>query len=158
MVRSPTCRILMLMGARELAWGILAWPAVAVVALLPSAGSWDVSGGSAVGILAGTAAAFAVAGALLWLPSSLWLNRRTRRFPRIGQAAAFLGLGLVIGGAASTALVLASGNATWPSSASLITQHAVTAGIASLLGWLLATILRAKKLPIVPTATNRVYR
>ena len=148
----------MLMGARELAWGILAWPIVAVLALLRTAGSWDVSGGSAAGILAGTAAAFAVAGALLWLPSSLWLDRRTRRFPRIGQVAAFLGLGLVIGAAASTALVLASGNATWPSSAGLITEYAVTAGIASLLGRLLAATLRAKRLPILPTAANRVNR
>jgi hypothetical protein len=64
----------------------------------------------------------------------------------------------VIGAAASTALVLASGNATWPSSAGLITEYAVTAGIASLLGRLLATTLRAKKLPIVPTAANRVNR
>jgi hypothetical protein len=149
---------MMLMGARELTWGILAWPAVGVLALLGTAGSWDVSGGSAAGILAGTAAAFAVAGALLWLPSSLWLDRRTRRFPRVGQAAGFLGLGLVIGAAVSTALVLASGNATWPSSAGLITEYAVTAGIASLLGWLLASTLRAKKLPIVQTATDRVNR
>jgi hypothetical protein len=149
---------MILMGARELAWGILAWPTVAVLALLRTAGSWDVSGGSAAGILAGTAAAFAVAGALLWLPSSLWLDRRTRRFPRVGQVAAFLGLGLVIGAAASTALVLASGNATWPSSAGLITEYAVTAGIASLLGRLLAATLRAKKLPIVQTAANRVNR
>ncbi|WP_146082932.1 MULTISPECIES: hypothetical protein [unclassified Rathayibacter] len=149
---------MMIMGARELAWGILAWPTVAVLALLRTAGSWDVSGGSAAGILAGTAAAFAVAGALLWLPSSLWLDRRTRRFPRAGQAAAFLCLGLVIGAAASLALVLASGNATWPSSAGLITEYAVTAGIASLLGWLLAATLRAKKLPIVPTTANRVNR
>ncbi|WP_146079377.1 MULTISPECIES: hypothetical protein [unclassified Rathayibacter] len=149
---------MMLMETRELAWGILAWPAVAVLALLRTAGSWDVSGGSAAGLIAGTAAAFTVAGALLWLPSSLWLDRRTRRFPRVGQAAAFLGLGLVIGAAASTALVLASGNATWPSSAGLITEYAVTAGIASLLGRLLATTLRAKKLPIVPTAANRVNR
>jgi hypothetical protein len=149
---------MILMGARELAWGILAWPTVAVLALLRTAGSWDVSGGSAAGIFAGTAAAFAVAGALLWLPSSLWLDRRTRRFPRVGQVAAFLGLGLVIGAAASTALVLASGNATWPSSAGLITEYAVTAGIASLLGRLLAATLRAKKLRIVPTAANRVNR
>ncbi|PPG60832.1 hypothetical protein C5C27_08670 [Rathayibacter sp. AY2B7] len=149
---------MILMGARELAWGILAWPIVAVLALLRTAGSWDVSGGSAAGIVAGTAAAFAVAGALLWLPSSLWLDRRTRRFPRIGQVAAFLGLGLVIGAAASTALVLASGNATWPSSAGLITEYAVTAGIASLLGRLLAATLRAKRLPILPTAANRVTR
>ncbi|WP_146083704.1 hypothetical protein [Rathayibacter sp. AY1C6] len=146
------------MDARELAWGILAWPTVAVLALLRTAGSWDVSGGSAAGLIAGTAAAFAVAGALLWLPSSLWLDRRTRRIPRLGQAAAFLGLGLVIGATASTALVLASGNATWPSSAGLITEYAVTAGIASLLGWLLATTLRAKKLPIVQTTANRVNR
>jgi hypothetical protein len=64
----------------------------------------------------------------------------------------------VIGAAASTALVLASGNATWPSSAGLITEYAVTAGIASLLGRLLAATLRAKKLPIVQTAANRVNR
>jgi hypothetical protein len=64
----------------------------------------------------------------------------------------------VIGAAVSTALVLASGNATWPSSAGLITEYAVTAGIASLLGWLLASTLRAKKLPIVQTATDRVNR
>nr|WP_315265896.1 hypothetical protein [Microbacterium lemovicicum] len=149
---------MMLMDARELARGILAWPAVAVLALLRTAGSWDMSGGSAAGIVAGTATAFAVAGALLWLPSSLWLDRRTRRFPRVGQAVAFLGLGLVIGAAVSTALVLASGNATWPSSAGLISEYAVTAGIASLLGSLLATALRAKKLPIVPATVNRVNR
>jgi hypothetical protein len=131
------------MRTTQLAWGVVAWPVAAVLALVLTVREWDMSVSSALGVLAGTALAFTLAGVLVWLPAGVWLARRVGRWPVMESGIAFAGLGFFLGGVLALASALVLGNLTWPSSLGPLLQLATTAACASALGWLLASALDA---------------
>ncbi|MCS5715185.1 hypothetical protein NVV95_11550 [Herbiconiux sp. CPCC 205716] len=124
---------------QRLLLGVIAWPVVGVVVLLVSVGvgggGWDMSIGAALGVLGGTAGAYAVCGLVVWVPVAAWLVRRGAR--HVAAALLLAGLGVVVGGGITAVLVLLSGNASWPGSLGIVVREAGGAGVASVVGWLL---------------------
>lgn len=88
------------------------WPLTAVTALFVIVDEWDMADSSVLGLLLGTALAYGLCGALLWLPAGTWLSRMLRGVPLIGRAIVFAVFGFVLGALVTGILVLTSGNAT----------------------------------------------
>jgi asparagine N-glycosylation enzyme membrane subunit Stt3 len=124
------------------------WPVVGVLAVVLTVEEWDMPGPAVAGVLLGTAAAYALCGLLLWVPAAAWVSRRLPLRPpgpRVVPLAVlglFALLGAVIGAGVCGLLVLASGNATWPSSLGVVAQNGAAAGVASVLGWVVASAVR----------------
>jgi asparagine N-glycosylation enzyme membrane subunit Stt3 len=124
------------------------WPVVGVLAMVLTVDEWDMSGPAVAGVLLGTAAAYALCGLILWVPAAAWVSRRLPLRPpgpRVVPLAVlglFALLGAVIGAGVCGVLVLASGNATWPSSLGVVAQNGAVAGVASVLGWVVASAVR----------------
>lgn len=128
--------------------GVVVWPIVGVLVLMLTVEEWDMSGPAVAGVLLGTAAAYALCGLLLWVPVAAWVSRRLPLRPPglhvvlFAVPGLFAVLGAVIGAGVCGVLVLASGNATWPSSLGVVTQNAVAAGVASVLGRVVTSAVR----------------
>ncbi|NQX34151.1 hypothetical protein [Herbiconiux sp. VKM Ac-2851] len=127
--------------------GVVVWPVVGVLAMVLTVEEWDMSGPAVAGVLLGTAAAYALCGLLLWVPAAAWVSRRLPLRPRglrvvLFAVGLFALLGAVIGAGVCGLLVLASGNATWPSSLGVVAQNGAAAGVASVLGWVVTSAVR----------------
>ncbi|MGI9822074.1 hypothetical protein [Agromyces sp. Marseille-Q5079] len=133
------------MTLRDLAWGVALWPLTAATAWFVFVEDWDMAASSVLGLLLGTALAYGLCGALVWLPAGAWLSGKLRRVPLIGRAIVFAVFGFVLGTVVVGTLALISGNATWPNSLGVVLQHAMVAAAASLLGWMLATVNASRR-------------
>jgi hypothetical protein len=133
------------MSVRELAWGVLAWPVAGLLLLLASPGDGDVSIESMIGLLTVMVAAYSAAGALLWLPASVWLSRVTRAYGQIRRGVAFGALGFALGFIVMMILALASGNFTVPNTYGVVLGFSVSTAAASLAGWVIAINLARRR-------------
>ncbi|MEZ2371540.1 hypothetical protein [Arthrobacter sp. RCC_34] len=134
------------MRAKELVWGVAAWPLLAVMGLLAAPGDGDVPMGTLLALLLGTALVFAALGAAIWLPLALLVERRFARLSDLARTVIITALGFGIGALFVTVLTLLSGNATWPESLGLILRAGTAAALASLAGCLVAYALRRARM------------
>ncbi|GAA1467152.1 hypothetical protein [Microbacterium thalassium] len=126
------------MTARELGWGVPIWAIAVAAYLFASQGpisQWDISTGSAIGIVVGYVLGSVAVAGLVWLPAAVAATRGLRS-PWLGVAAV-VALGFVIGflGHLLFALASAGMSADWAYVLGLLAQFGIVTAFASLLGW-----------------------